>query len=193
MKTTSIALRSAFAICFAFAMSFASCDWFDKADDVTFDVALTHTFHVNQTAEDTDVIYQVQEVLDAASASSDFAKYKDKIKNISVQGVTYEIQNCTISGILFTDGTIAYSAITATEPSSDPNIGAVASVGVENVKAAENQEKNLQYSQVALNDMSNLLKNNKELNVYLKGTLSKTPAQFDVVLTVKASVTADAL
>jgi hypothetical protein len=41
--------------------------------------------------------------------------------------------------------------------------------------------------------MSNLLKANKELNVYLNGTLSTTPAKFDVVLKIKATVTANAL
>ena len=194
MKKASLVLRSAFALCFAIAMSSASCDWFNKVNDVTFEVTLDHTFHINETAEGTDVIYQPSpEVLDAANVSSDFAKYKDKIKSISVTSVTYEVQNCTTTGIIFTDGKAAYSAVTATEPNSDPNIGAIASLGIENVKAAENQVKTLQYSQVALNDMSNLLKSDKELNLYLQGTLSKTPAKFDLVLTIKASVTAGAL
>jgi hypothetical protein len=192
MKIISIVLKPALAACFAF--SFASCSLFDKADDVTLHLTFEHTFSIDQTTEDTDVIYQMSpQLLDAAAVSPDFATYKDKIKSISVTGVTYEIQNCTISGVLFTDGKIAYSAITETEPSTDVNIGAIANVGVENVKAAENQEKTLQYGQVALNDMSNLLTRNKELNVYLTGTLSKTPARFDVVLKINANVVASAL
>src|ERR1044071_4221725 len=155
MKKTSMIGRLAVAVCFALVVS--SCDWFDKVDDVTFDVTLSHTFHIDQVAAGDDVVYQVEELLDAASVDSDFDKYKDNIKSIAVSGVTYEIQNCTTAGVIFTDGTVAYSAVAAIEP--DPNIG-VADLGIENVKAAENQEKNLHYSQVALNDMSNLLKSN---------------------------------
>jgi hypothetical protein len=188
MKKASIVFRLSLAVCFALVVS--SCDWFDKVDDVTFDVTLSHTFHIDQTAAGDDVVYQVQELLDAAAVDSDFNKYKENIKSISVNSVTYEVQNCTTAGVIFSDGTVAYSVITVTEP--DPTI-AVADLGVENVKAAENQEKNLHFSQVALNDMSNLLKANKELNVYLNGTLSTTPAKFDVVLKIKATVTANTL
>lgn len=177
-----------------FALSFASCSLFDKTDDVTFDVALTHTFQINVTSEDTEVIIlQTPAVLDAAAVSADFAKYKDRIKGVAVTGVTYQIQNCTISGVLLSDGIVAYSSITVTEPNPDPNIGTSAIVGVENLKAAENQDRTLQFGQVALNDMSGLLKTNKELNLYLTGTLSKSPAKFDLVVTIKASVTADKL
>jgi hypothetical protein len=185
MKKVSRVLKSALTFCVA-AIVF-SCD---KADDVTFAATLTHTFHVNQVAAGDDIIYQLQEVLDAASSDQEFNKYKDKIKNVSVNSATYTIQNCTIAGVLFTNGTIAYSSVAATEP--DPTF-AIANVGVENVKAAENQPKNLQFNQVALNDMSNLLKNNKQLNVYLAGTLSTSPAKFDVLLTINATVTANSL
>jgi hypothetical protein len=192
MKINSSLVRLAFAACLA--LSFGSCKLFDKADDITFDVTFEHTFNINQTAEDTDVIYQpAPQLLDAAAVSTDFDRYKDKIKAVSVHGVTYEFKNVATSGVLFTDGKIAYSAATATTPDPDVNIGTTALVGVENIKAAEDQEKNLQYGQVALNDMSNLLTTGKELNVYLSGTLSKTPAKFDVVLRVKATVTASAL
>ena len=185
MKRVLSVFKSALAIGLAVVVS--SCD---KVNDVTFGVTLTHTFHVNQVAAGNEVVYELHDVLDAASSDPEFNKYKDNIKSVSVNGVTYTMQNCTTAGVLFTNGTIAYSSIVVIEP--DPTI-AIANVGVENVKAAENQEKNLNFSQVAINDMSNLLKTNKQLNVYLNGTLSTTPAQFDVLFTIKATVTANAL
>jgi hypothetical protein len=185
MKKVSLVLRFALAFCVG-AVAF-SCD---KTDDVTFGVTLTHTFHVNQVAAGDDIIYELEEILDAASSDPEFNKYKKSITNVSVNSVTYTMQNVTTAGVLFTGGTIAYSSIIASEP--DPTF-AVANIGVENVKAAENQEKNLQFNPVALNDMSSLLKNNKELNVYLKGTLSTSPAKFDVLLTINATVTANTL
>lgn len=181
MKLFSVILIS------VFVLGVSSCN---KVDDVTFAVNLTHTFHVNQVAAGDDIVYQVQEVLDAASADSEFNKYKESIKSVAVNSVTYTMQNVATPGVLFTGGTIAYSAMVVTEP--DPTM-AVANVGVENVKAAENQERSLTFSQVAINDMSNLLKTNKQLNVYLNGTLSTSPAQFDVMMTIKATVTANTL
>src|ERR1043165_3260300 len=106
MKTSSFLHKSALAVCFAFVVS--SCSLFNKVDDVTFDVVLEHTFHIDQVAAGDDVVYQVQELLDAASVSSDFDKYKAKVKSVNVTSVTYEVQNCTTPGVIFTDGTAAY-------------------------------------------------------------------------------------
>lgn len=189
MKTASVIVRSALAVVFAFVMSSASCDLFDKVDDVTFDVILDHTFHVNEEEENPDgKDYFKFEVLDAADVNSDFAKYKDKIKSITVTGVTYTIQNCQTEGVIFNDGFVGFSAASITAAPSQ-----VASVGIEDIKAAENKEKNLPYSQAAIDQLSNLLKDDKKANLFLLGSFSKTPAQFDVNVTVKASITADAL
>lgn len=186
MKTASIVLRSAIAVVFALVMSSASCDLFDKVDDITVVITLDHTFNVNETATASDVEYQLQETLDAASVSSEFNKYKDKIKSITVTGVTYEIKNCQTETV-FTDGTIGFSAVSASDPVQ------LASLGVENLKLAENQVKNLTYSQAHLDALANLLKTDKKAAIYVTGTLSETPAKFDVKVTVTASITADAL
>jgi hypothetical protein len=187
MKTATIVLRSAAAVAFAFFMSSASCDLFDKVDDVTFSVELEHTFHVNETAQGQNVSYSQFEVLDAADINSDFDKYKDHIKSVSVSSVTYKIQNVAQSDIIFTNGKAGFSAANATTATS------VATLGVENIKAAENQVKNLNFDQAAIDQVANLLKSDKKVNVFLMGTFNHTPAQFDVVVTVKGSVTADAL
>lgn len=189
MKTVSVLVRSAVAVVFAFVMSSASCDLFDKVDDVTIVVTLDHTFHVNEELESDDpVSYSLQELLDAADVNSDFEKYKDKIKTLTVTEVTYTVQNCNTAGVIFTGGVAGFSAASVTTAPSQ-----VASLGIEDIKAAEGDTKNLPYSQAALDQLSNLLKDDKQANVYLVGTLSETPAQFDVVLKIKASITADAL
>jgi hypothetical protein len=188
MKTASVIVRSALAVVFAFVMSSASCDLFDKVDDVTIEVILDHTFYVNEEEENPDgKAYAVNELLDAADVNSDFAKYKDKIKSITVTSVTYTIQNCQTEGLIFTEGNIGFSAATSSTPSQ------IASLGIEDIKGAENQEKHLTFSQSAVDELSNLLKNDRKANLYLVGVLSKTPADFDVFVTVKASITADAL
>jgi len=187
MKTASLVLRSALAVCFAFVMSSASCDLFDKVDDVTIEVELSHTFHVDETNDDENVVYGLKEVLDAASVNSEFDKYKDKITAITVTSVTYQVQNCSIAGVIFTNGSVGYSSLVGSAPSQ------IATLGAENIKAVENQTKNLNFNQVALNELSTLLKNDKKVNLYMTGVLSETPAKFDVFVVLKASITADAL
>lgn len=182
-------MRSAAAVCFAFVMSSASCSLFDKVDDITFDVELTHTFAVDETAiSKNPVTYGDKEVLDAADVSDEFDKYKDKIQSITVTGVTYEVQNHTVgTGVIFTNGKAGFSASTGSTASK------VASLAIENIKAAEGQVKNLSYDQAALDELSSLLKNDKKINLYTSGTFSETPVKFNVVFKVKATIVADAL
>jgi hypothetical protein len=169
-------------------MSSASCDIFDKVDDVTIEVELEHVFKVNETKDANNVSYNHFEVLDAADVNSDFEKYKDKIKSITVTGVTYEVQEHTVgTGTIFTNGNIGFSAASGSSATS------VASLGVENIKAAEGQVKNLIFNQAGLDEIGKLLKDDHTVNVYLIGTFSKTPVKFNVKVKVKASITADAL
>jgi hypothetical protein len=120
--------------------------------------------------------------------NSDFDTYKEKIKSITVEGITYEVMNHTVGEtVVFTNGNIGFSASTGASASS------VASLGIENIKAAEGQVKNLNFNQTALNDIGTLLKNDKKVNLFLLGTFSKTPVKFDVRVKIKANITADAL
>jgi hypothetical protein len=188
MKTVQLVLRSAMAVCFAFVMSSASCDLFDKVDDVTFDIELSHTFNVDETVVGGSKSYVKTEVLDAAKVNKDFDKYKDKVKSITVTSVTYEVANYTTAkSVIFTNGKIGFSNATSSSASS------VASLGVEDIKAAVGQVKNLSYNQAALDEISTTLKNDKKANIYLTGTFSETPVKFDVKVVVKATLVADAL
>lgn len=188
MKTASVIVRSAMAICFAFVMSSASCDLFDKVDDVTFEIELSHTFNVDASPTDPKS-YLNKQVLDAAKVNSEFDKYKDKITAITVTSVTYKISNVQTTGIIFTNGSVGYSALSASTATS----AQVASLGIENIDIAKDKTSNLPFDQNALNELSTLLKNDQKVNVYFKGDLNKVPAEFDVYVVIKASITADAL
>jgi hypothetical protein len=102
--------------------------------------------------------------------------------------VTYEIQAHTVgTSTIFTAGNLGFSSSTGTSASS------VASLGIENIKAAEGQVKNLNFNQAGLDEIGKLLKDDKKVNIYLLGTFSKTPVKFNVKVKVKAAITADAL
>lgn len=192
MKTVSIVIRSAVAVCFAFVMSSASCELFDKVDDVTVPIELEHVFHVNETANGSNVVYAKYQLLDAADVNDDFDKYKSKIKSITITSVQYQITNVAQADIIFTNGKAGFSAISTTSISGVSSSD-LASLGIENIKAAENQTKNLDYSQAGVDEFADLLKSDYKVNVWLTGTFAKTPAQFDVKVIVKANITADAL
>ncbi|HZY79851.1 MAG TPA: hypothetical protein VFE50_10030 [Cyclobacteriaceae bacterium] len=188
MKTLSIVLRSAAAVCFAFVMSSASCSLFDKVDDITFDVELTHEFTINETRKDKNVTYGSKEVLDAAKVNTDFAKYKDKIKSVTVTGVTYQVHDLTAgTTTIFTNGKCGFSAPSGSAATS------VADLAIENIKAAEGQVKNLNYNQQALDEIGSILKGDQKVNVYVNGTFSETPVAFQVRIKLKATIVADAL
>jgi hypothetical protein len=169
-------------------MSSASCDLFDKVDDVTFTVALDQVFHIDETAvSDSPVEYTNLQLLDAAKVNTDFDKYKDKFKSITITQITYKVTNVATADVIFTNGNAGFSGASANVPSE------LASLGIESPKAAEGQVKNLPFTQAALDELANLLKNDKKANLYTVGTFSKTPAKFDVTFTVNATVVANAL
>lgn len=188
MKTLSIVLRSAAAVCFAFVMSSASCSLFDKIDDVTFDVELIHTFSIDEKAIEKNKAYASKQVLDAADVNDDFDKYKEKIKSITVTGVTYRVyEHGAGETTLFSNGTCGFSAPSGSAATS------VASLAIESIKASVGQVKNLNYNQAALDEIGSLLKNDKKVNVYVGGTFSETPVKFKVDIKIKATVVANAL
>jgi hypothetical protein len=167
-------------------MSSASCDLFDKVDDVTFETTFSHTFNVNESADGTNVPYELKELLDASDLSADFKKYESKIKSITVTSVTYMIQNCS-DGAVVNDASVGFGAASATTATT------VAALGVENLKQAEGQTKTLVYSQAQIDALSNLLKTDKKANIFLNATIAKTPIKFDAYVTVTATIVADAL
>jgi len=188
MKTFSIILRSAAAVCFAFVMSSASCSLFDKVDDITFDVELAHDFAIDETKKDKNVSYSSKEVLDAAKVNTDFDKYKSKIKSITVTGITYQVfEHNEGATTIFTNGKCGFSAPAGSAATS------VADLTIENIKAAENQVKDLNYNQAALDEIGSILKSDQIVNVYLNGTFSETPVKFKVKIKLKATIVANAL
>src|SRR5688572_2519839 len=90
------------------AATFSSCDLFDKADDVTFDVVLPLEFDpVNETlVSSSPVSYSDVKNLNA-NDNAEVAKYKDKIKEITLNRITYEISDYAApQPVTFTNGSL---------------------------------------------------------------------------------------
>ena len=82
-------LLSATLILFA-VVSFSACDLFDNADDVAFTRDLEESFDVTIAGEGQDVEYSENLVLDA-TMDDDIDKYKDRITEIDVNKIEYQI------------------------------------------------------------------------------------------------------
>lgn len=160
----------------------SSCDLFDKADDVSFNTTIEKSFVVNNAGAGT---YSDEIVLDA-TADPEVAKYKEKIKSIIINKISYRITNydgpsgATFEGdMLFGNsgslGTIEINAL---------NLGTASSSG---------QEFELAFSQTQIDAIAEQLKTNNTVTATMAGTFSEGPVSFVVEVTIDAKVEADAL
>lgn len=184
-------MRAAMAVCVIFLMSNASCELFDKVDDVTFNIVLEHPFVVDEDfdSKGSSVSYSDNQIIDAAKVSSDFAKYKDKIQDIQVNKITYIVSEYAAPGakVVFTNGKLGFSAESATAGLE------LAELAFQDIQAAQGSEKTLPISQAGLDQLASILKDNKIAKIHSTGTFSSTPVSFKVLVKVDCTVTADAL
>ncbi len=83
-----------------------SCELFDKADDVSFDVVLPLEFVIDENADNPDgASYSDTQLLDATS-DPDVAKYANKIKEFKVNRITYTISSADPTSVSFTGGSL---------------------------------------------------------------------------------------
>lgn len=96
MKTKSL-----FLVLFALVLvTFTSCELFEKADDVTFNVSVPLDFVIDENADNPGgASYSDTELLDATT-DPEIAKYADKINKIEVVRITYTISNADPSSVV---------------------------------------------------------------------------------------------
>jgi len=183
MKILHFALRTAAAVCFAFFMSSASCDILGKADEITFEAKLPLEFLINETAVNTgSKSYTYSKTLDATQ-NAEVAKYKDKIKKITINKISYKISGYSAPGatVLFTNGKLTIAA-------SGKTIAEAASVNLQSTAEAD-----LTADIAGFNELADLIKADKSETVNLVGTFSSTPVAFTVTAYFHTTITAEVL
>lgn len=157
----------------------SSCEEIKKLDDVTFDVTIAVPFVVNETAVNNSGKTYTETKLINATSDPEVAKYANKIDEFKVKKITYTVSNASPNTVTFTNGTLKIVATTKT-------IASAASVNL-----ASTTETELTADAAGFNELAAKLLDDKQENVQLQGTLSKTPVAFNVTfkfyLTVKAS------
>lgn len=166
------------------AVSSFSCGILDKAD-VNFDIKLKQDFIVAETASATNVTKSYEAVLDA-SANADFAKYKNKLKDMKINKITYQVTGYATTlpnAVSFSAGTFSVDGTTlVTQGTTD--LKAVNG-------AAEVEVTSLNPSGVSA--LVAKLKTDGKATVKASGTLSATPVAFKLTAYYYVTVTANAL
>lgn len=191
MKIFNIMLRSALFIGFAFLGSSLSCDLFDKADDITFDVEIKHTFVIDENldSQGSSVTYFDSDMIDP-NQNPEFAKYKDKIQELTINEVTYTVTGYDPSsaGTEFSGGMGSFSA-------SAGNASAFASAALtfQNIPGSVGGSFTLNYSVSDLQAISQQLQDLQSVYFQVSGTFDQTPVAFSVPVTLHCTIKADAL
>jgi len=170
------------------ALSIASCDLLDKADDVNFDATLEETISITEQDAGTNVAYSETITLDATT-DPDINEYKNKITGFTVKKVSYQIisydgpTNATFSGnISFGDASTTTPTVAA----------AISNLNFQTANAAQTIF-DLPINQADIDKIASLLKDDKAVKIYLNGTLSSTPLYATIRVILEVSVKADAL
>lgn len=169
-----------------------ACDWFDKVDDVNFQVILKENILVEEDATATNAEYDYTSVMEA-SDDAEVQKYLRKIKNFDVSSISfsiigYDAPNAT-APVAITDASIAFSAKSESTPSI---VASIANVNLADAFASgEAIEVPLEDADFA--QIEAWLESDKGVKVYANGTLSETPVTFEVNVMVKVKVKAEAL
>lgn len=169
------------SVLFLTAVLLTGCDWFDDVDNVTFQVVLPVSYEISEsTPSDEPVTYSKTKILNALD-NAEIEKYKNKISEIKLNKITYVIENYDgAEGVTFTDGSLKASGKT---------LATVASIDLENTPETELTAIN----SASLTEFANQIKNDKEVEVEMGGTISSTPVYFKITAYFHVTVQAEVL
>lgn len=167
------------------AMSFAGCDALDEADDVSFDTSfkLPEDLQVNAPAGNTGPFTSAASTLDIDDPN--YEKYKDRIKDITVNKIEYTISNSTDPSVVMTLGEAVFYGVNETV-----STGKVATI---RNKTLNNHTGELEADAAAIEKIKTILKSGGDVFVVSRATLDKAPASFKVGVTVYVTIKANAL
>ena len=120
---------------------------------------------------------------------SEVEKYKEKLEEIELDSVAIKIENLVGGSNVILNGNLKYSKIAETSGTifaniNNLNISALATSG---------QEQKLDVEVSEVNNITNLLEQEKEIKIYVSGTVSEVPLVCNIILVFYTTVTAEAL
>lgn len=160
-----------------------SCDELDELTEFDVNGGFDTTISVNLTDDSQGQPVTLSETAAINIASNqDISDNLNQIQDITINSLTFEIDNYV-------------GADDVTVSSASVSFGST-TVSVEDIVLKTADDGNIVYEvqdASQLTAIGNFLENNPVLSVTLMGTISSTPAQFDVIVTLDTTVTIDAL
>jgi len=178
MKTYRI-----FTYLFMFAAITFSCDELDELTEFDVSGSFNSTIDVNLTddSEGEPVTLTETAAIDISS-NPDIADNLNLIQNVTITALTFEIDNYVgAEDVTITDASISFGD---------------SSINISDIVLKTADDGNIVYEvedASQLNAIGDFLENNPVLNVTLMGTISATPALFDVIINLDTTVTIDAI
>jgi hypothetical protein len=177
---------SIFILLLLVSLSFTSCDQAKDALDVNFDTEVTGTMKVVATNNDDNTYTLLLDV----TTDSEIQQYASKIKNYEVEELALAVENysSTSQDDNYFNGNLGFSATADSQPVStcsfsNLNVKHIAGTGY----ATYNDCNNL------LDQIATTLTEENAAKIYLVGSLTVAPSQFDMLVRVKLKVTANPL
>jgi hypothetical protein len=177
---------------FIVAVTFASCDLLDKADDVTFEEELAVNWETDENQDGSNVTYSDDQIFNLADYPV-LTPYIGKIKSVEITKITYRIENFDNSphnqAVTLTNGSAAFGSFDSSTPSVTVPMATASGVNL----GAQTNETTLVIDAANLSKIAKDLLDDKQVKMYSTGTLSQTPVAFRVVSTFYVKITANAL
>lgn len=168
-------------------LAFFSCDELDNLGDISFNSTLEETLSI--VVVDTNEMTTSIE-LDATTADSAILKYADKIKNYEVTELLFAIENynAEIEEEIYFNGEIGFSKLTENQATSTCSISFL---NVTHVNGTGNFS--ISACTALINEISDVFTANNSVKIYMTGTFTDAPLEFDLKVTVKVKITANPL
>ncbi len=180
------AMKSVLGLSLA-AFLFAGCDLFEEVDDVTFDIEIQHTFVIDASENDPLEYFDFGEF--DATKDANFDKYKDKIKEFKVHTIEFTVTDYAADGdVIFSDGYGIFYPDAA-----ETSAIASAEIPIQSIAGAQGTVHTLDYQVAGLDAIADQLESVHKIYFLVKGKVSDVPVAFKVPVTLKATITADAL
>jgi hypothetical protein len=163
-----------------------SCDEVEKLADIDFPVTLVKSLPVDVTSTD-EMTATI--VLDATT-NTEIQKYINNIKGYKVTELLFAIENYSADSQdeIYFDGALGFSKKSEDQASdkcevSPLNVTHVAGTGDFEISTCT----------AIVDEISNLLKQDNAVNIYMIGEFTKAPLEFDLKVTATVTVTANPL
>ncbi len=181
MKKTRIYL-----LCICFMLCLIACEETKDLADVTFPTTLVKSLpvDVSSTSEMTSSI-----VLDA-TVDPEINQYADKIKKYEITELLFAIENYSAptEDEIYFNGSFGFSAKSQNQPAVSCAADFINITHWKNTGSFP-----ISTCDEILEGISQTFTSENAVKIYMKGTFSKEPVKFDLIVTVKVKVTANPL